>query len=140
MSINKKFLNSVKRGTGEAYLLIMNNPNIDFSDEIIDGATTNYAYDAQCEGSRGAYIYDLINLANTKNAIINQLIEAFDNIENDHYGLDQLYEILCLSALNGNEIAKKHIVERFEKDSENDFWEGETSILKLFNVNSSLKN
>jgi hypothetical protein len=134
MSINKKFLNSVKRGTGEAYLLIMNNPNIDFSDEIIDGATTNYAYDAQCEGSRGAYIYGLINLANTKNAILNQLIEAFDIIENDHYGLDQLYEILCLCALNGNEIAKKHIVDRFEKDSENDFWEGETSILKLFNV------
>lgn len=132
MSTNKRFLNSVKRGTGEAYLLIMNNPDIDFSEEIIDVALINYAYDAQCEGSRGAYVYGLINLANTKNAIINKLIEAFDIIENDHYGLDQLYEILCLSALNGNEIAKKHIVERFEKDAENDCWEGETSILKLF--------
>jgi hypothetical protein len=134
MSVNKKFLNSIKRGTGEAYLLSMKYPNIDFSNEIIDGATTNYAYDAQCEGSRGEYIYGLIMLSKQKDKIFQQIIKEFKLIENDTYGLDQLYDILCLFAINGNKIAEKNIVERFELDCVNDFWEAEKSILIMFQI------
>jgi len=52
----EKFLNSIKRGTGEAYLLLKNNPEIDFSDEIIYAVLNICAYDGQCEGDRAQYI------------------------------------------------------------------------------------
>lgn len=62
-NIKRQFFNSLKRGTGEAYLIAKNNPTIDFSNYIIKGALQNYAYDGQSEGSRGEYIFDLISLS-----------------------------------------------------------------------------
>ena len=58
--IKRQFFNSLKRGTGEAYLIAKENPTIDFSNLIIKGALTNYAYDGQSENSRAQYIFDLI--------------------------------------------------------------------------------
>ena len=54
-NIKRQFRNSLKRGTGEAYLLLKDNPNIDFSNHIIQGALKIYAYDGQSEGNRAQY-------------------------------------------------------------------------------------
>jgi len=43
-NIKRQFLNSLKRGTGEAYLIVKNNPKIDFSSQIIKGVLNIYAY------------------------------------------------------------------------------------------------
>ncbi len=54
--IKRLFFNSLKCGTGEAYLIAKNNSDIDFSSYIIKGALNNYAYDGQAENSRAKYI------------------------------------------------------------------------------------
>ncbi|ANH80701.1 hypothetical protein A8C56_06670 [Niabella ginsenosidivorans] len=41
--IRRQFLNSLKRGTGEAYFIVKNNPKIDFSNQIIKGALYIFA-------------------------------------------------------------------------------------------------
>ena len=51
--LKEKFKNAIKRGTGEAYLLMQENPEVDFSAEIIEAAIKNLAYDPAVEGSRG---------------------------------------------------------------------------------------
>ena len=58
-NIKRQFYNSLKRGTGEAYLLVRDNPNIDFSNYLIKGALNIYAYDGQSEGDRAKYIFDI---------------------------------------------------------------------------------
>ena len=72
--IKRQFSNSLKRGTGEAYLILQDNPNIDFSDSIIKGAITNYAYDQQSEGSRAVYIYQFIKKVKQKDKIIKAVL------------------------------------------------------------------
>jgi hypothetical protein len=47
----QRFKNSVKRGTGEANLIMQQNPDIDFSSDIIKASLTNYAYHGQSEGT-----------------------------------------------------------------------------------------
>ena len=59
--IKRKFYNSLKRGTGEAYVIAKNNPTIDFSNYVIKGVLKNFAYDGQSEGSRAQYIFDIIS-------------------------------------------------------------------------------
>lgn len=61
IEIKRRFFNSLKRGTGEAYLIINDNPLIDFSNYIIKGALRNYAYDGQSENSRAQYILSSTN-------------------------------------------------------------------------------
>ena len=74
ITVTEQFFNSLKRGTGEAYLILQDNPNIDFSDIIIKGAITNYAYDQQSEGSRAVYVYRLIKKVKQKDKIIKAVL------------------------------------------------------------------
>lgn len=68
-NIKRQFLNSLERGTGEAYLIAKNNSDIDFSNQIIKGALNIFAYDGQCEGNRAQYIFDIISLSKQKSKI-----------------------------------------------------------------------
>jgi hypothetical protein len=48
---------------------VKDNPNIDFSNQIIKGALNIYAYDGQSEGNRAQYIFDIISISNQKDKI-----------------------------------------------------------------------
>jgi hypothetical protein len=128
MYLNKKFLYALKKGTGEAYKILKKHPNIDFSDEIIAGAVKNLAYDAQCEGSRGEYIFGLIQLSQQKEKIRAEIFAAFEAVANENWDVHQLYNIL---SLYNDAQARAAIYKRFEKDAANGFEDGETTILKL---------
>ena len=78
-NIKRHFFDSLKRGTGEAYILLKENRHIDFSDLIIKGAIKNYSYDNQSEGSRADYIYRLIRNSKQKDKIVSiEILEKRD--------------------------------------------------------------
>ena len=62
MTIMEKFRSFLRRGTGEAVLIMQQYPRIDFSKEVFRASTHLYGYDPQCEGSRGDYLSRLIDL------------------------------------------------------------------------------
>ena len=59
IDLKRMFRSSIRRGTGEAYLLINKYPGINFSNEIIKACAKNFAYDGQCESSRAPYLFNL---------------------------------------------------------------------------------
>ena len=67
--IKRQFLHSLKRGTGEAYLIMRNNPNIDFSNQIKKGVLNICAYNGQCESDRANYIFSLIKQSKQQSKI-----------------------------------------------------------------------
>lgn len=73
-NLKSQFLNSLKRGTGEAYVIAKSNPNIDFSNQIIKGALNIFAYDGQCEGNRAQYIFDISDISKQKTKIRKALV------------------------------------------------------------------
>ncbi len=61
--LKRQFLHVLKRGTGEAYLIVKAHPEIDFSNQIIQGALNIFAYDGQSEGDRATYIFEIISIS-----------------------------------------------------------------------------
>jgi len=138
--IRQQFFDSLKLGTGEAFLLLRENRAIDFSDLILKGAIRNYAYDMQSEGSRADYIYRLIKNCGQKDRIVAAVIKKLQAEKKDEYGLEQMCDLAVKFYKAGYEEAKQAIYKRFEKNSKEDYaFCGTDSLIKLYGVEGVLK-
>ncbi len=134
--IKRQFFNSLKRGTGEAYLIAKNNPTIDFSGYIIKGALHNYAYDGQSEGSRAQYVFDLISLSNKKEKIRKAILKGLATEQSDTWSLTHLFDLAKLFAQQGDNEARQAIYDRFLNNPiEGSDWVGYSEIIELDGLN-----
>lgn len=136
MKDNKKlksqFLNSLKRGTGEAYLIAKSNPNIDFSNQIIKGALNIFAYDGQCEGNRAQYIFDIISLSKQKTKVRKAVLKGLANESDNTWNLTHLFALTKLYAEKCDTEAKQAIYDRFlHHPIFGSDWVGYSEILEL---------
>jgi hypothetical protein len=130
--IKNQFLDSLKRGTGEAYLIGKENPAIDFSNYIIKGALRNYAYDGQSEPSRAQYIFDLISLLEKKEKIRRAILKGLATEQEHTWSLTHLFDLVKLFARQGDQEAKQAIYGRFlNHPIEGSDWVGYEEILEL---------
>lgn len=135
-NIKSQFLNSLKRGTGEAHLIMKDNPQIDFSNQIIKGALNIYAYDGQSEGNRGQYIFDIISISKQKNKIRKAVLQGLSTEQEDTWNLTHLFALTKLFAEQGDKEAKQAIYDRFlSKPIEGSDWVGAYEILELDGLN-----
>lgn len=131
-NIKRQFLNSLKRGTGEAYLLVKDNPNIDFSNNIIKGALNIYAYDGQSEGNRAQYIFDIISISKQKDKIRKAVVQGLATEQNSTWNLTHLFALAKLYAQQKDTEAKQAIYNRFLNNPiEGSDWVGAYEILEL---------
>lgn len=130
--IKGKYFDSLKRGTGEAYLIAKNNPQIDFSNYTIKGALKNYAYDGQAENSRAQYIFDLISLSDKKEKIRKAVLKGLAEEQHDTWSLTHLFDLAKLYAMQGDSEARQAIRNRFlNHPIEHSEWVGYEAILAL---------
>jgi hypothetical protein len=138
-NIKRHFLNSLKRGTGEAYLIVKDNPTIDFSNHIIKGVLNIYAYDGQCEGNRAQYIFDIISISKHKDKIRKAVLNGLATEQNDTWNLTHLFAIAKLYAEQGDKEAKIAIYDRFlNHPIDHSDWVGYSEILELDGINGLL--
>ena len=138
--IKRQFSNSLKRGTGEAYLILQDNPNIDFSDSIIKGAITNYAYDQQSEGSRAVYIYQFIKKVKQKDKIIKAVLTKLQLEQKDYWSLDQMCDLAVLFFKAGYKEAKTALYNRFDKNTLEGYeFCGKQQLMEIDEINGILK-
>lgn len=139
-NIKQQFFDSLKRGTGEAYILLKENRHIDFSDLIIKGAIKNYSYDNQSEGSRADYIYRLIRNSKQKDKIVKSVLTKLLSEKNDDYGLDQMCDLAVKFYKEGYSEAKQVVYKRFEKNILEDYaFCGTEAMMELHGVEGVLK-
>jgi hypothetical protein len=130
--IKRRFFDSLKRGTGETYLILEENPTVDFSTYIIKGALRNYAYDGQCESSRAQYIFGLYKLSNQKEKIRKAVLKGLTEEHEDTWSLTHLFEIAKLFALQSDLEMRNAIYDRFcNNPIEGSDWVGCSEILEL---------
>ncbi|MFT3904384.1 MAG: hypothetical protein QM727_14535 [Niabella sp.] len=130
--IKQKFKSSIRRGTGEAHFIMQQNPNIDFSTDIIKASLTNYAYDGQSEGSRALYISELISFSKQQDKIHNAILQGLTDEQKDTWALVQLFDLAAFFAKQGNKKARQAIYKRFFKKIINGSdWCGYASIIRL---------
>jgi len=134
--IRQQFLNSLKRGTGEAYLLVKDNPKIDFSNHIIKGALNIYAYDGQSEGDRAKYIFDIISISKQKDKIRKAVLQGLANEKENTWNLTHLFALAKLFAEQNDNEVKQAIYDRFLIcPIEGSDWVGAYEILELDGLN-----
>lgn len=139
-NIKRQFFDSLKRGTGEAYILLKGNRNIDFSDLIIKEAIKNYSYDNQSEGSRADYIYRLIRYSKQKDKVVKSVLTKLVAEKNDYYGLDQMCDLAVKFYKAGHLEAKTALYDRFEKNSLEDYeFCGQDQLMEIDGINGILK-
>lgn len=132
INIKRQFLNALKRGTGEAYLIIKDNPKIDFSNQIIKGALNIFAYDGQCEGDRATYIFEIISISKKKDKIRKAVLQGLTTEHNDTWNLTHLFALAKLYAQQNDKEAKEAIYNRFLNNPiEGSDWVGASEILEL---------
>lgn len=132
MNHKQKFKSAIKRGTGEAHIIIKENPTVDFSKEIIKAALFNFAYDAQAEGSRDFYIAELINLSSQKDKILPAIYDALKNEGDYDWSTEQAFDIAAIFAKEGDERAKEAVYEGYYKHAMNGAdWAGEDAITEI---------
>lgn len=130
--IKRLFLNSLKRGTGEAYLIALANPDVDFTDQIIKGVLNIYAYDGQCEINRARYILDLIDLSNQKEKIRKAVLSGLASEQKNTWNLTHVFAIAKLYAEKGDDEVKQAMYRRYGAEViDGSYWVGETEILEL---------
>jgi hypothetical protein len=113
MTLKQKFKSAIKRGTGEAHILLMENPDVDFSDEIIQASLKNLAYDRQCE-SRDEYVFGLIERSAQKKKIKQTIFQVLAMGEPpDDWGFYHLCNLARRFANHGDEEARKAIYKRY---------------------------
>jgi hypothetical protein len=131
-NIKRQFFDSLKRGTGEAYLIAKENPTIDFSTYVIKGALRNYSYDGQSESSRAKYIFDLYSLSDKKDKIRKAILNGIATEQEDTWSLTHLFDIAKLFAQQGDQEMRQAIYDRFCKNPiEGSDWVGYSEILEL---------
>ncbi|NVO03987.1 MAG: hypothetical protein HXX09_14925 [Bacteroidetes bacterium] len=138
--MKRQFFDSLKRGTGEAFLILKANPTIDFSDLIIKGAVTNYSYDNQSEGSRANYIYRFIQRSKQKDKIVEAVLTKLQSEKNDYWGLDQMCDLAVKFYKAGHLGAKTALYSRFEKNSLKEYeFCGQDQLIVIDGINGILK-
>ena len=136
INIKQQFLNSLKRGTGEAYLIVKNNPEIDFSNQIIKGASNIFAYDGQSEGNRAKYIFDIISISKQKDKIRKAVLLNLEREQSNTWNLTHLFALTKLYAEQKDTEAKQAIYNRFlNHPIEGSDWVGAYEILELDKLN-----
>lgn len=136
--VKLRFRSSIRRGTGEAYLLIRKYAHADFSDEIIKACLKNFAYDGQCESSRADYLFELILLSHTTR-IRAKILHALATEQNHTWTLTQLFDLAKLFAQQGDEQARQAIYGRFFTNPiDGADWVGYSEIIDLDGLNGLL--
>lgn len=131
-AIKQRFKSSVRRGTGEANLIMQQNPTVDFSSDIIKASLTNYAYDGQCEGSRAIYVSELISLSKQQDKIRKAILKGLAKEKNDTWALVQLFDLATFFAKKDDTEARQAIYNRFYIDTiEGSDWVGYNSIISI---------
>ncbi len=131
-SLRQQFWHSVKRGTGEAVLILKKNPRLDFSSLIIKAAKANLSYDPQSEGSRAWYVFELIKLAPQKKKIRTAILKNLATEKDDTWDLQQLFDLAAYFARQGDAEAREAIYKRYRgKKIRFSDWLGERAIIEL---------
>ena len=135
-TLKRQFLHALKRGTGEAYLIVKEHPKIDFSNQIIQGALNIFAYDGQCEGDRAAYIFDIISISKQKDKIRKAILQGLVKEQEDPWNLTHLFALAKLYAQQNDVEAKQAIYDRFLNNPiEGSDWVGAYEITQLDGIN-----
>ena len=112
----KEFKRAMQCGLGRCLLGLQNKDNLNkFKDIVLWGCTHELSFDAQCEGTRAWYLYQMILCYENIEPFVETIIACGERcITKNGWLWMQCVEILGLFAADGNILAKKTLEMYYE--------------------------
>ena len=142
--LKRNFINNVKRGLGSAFIELSNAINKEeYKESLVYCITHDCTYDFIYEGSKGDYIYRLINLYEEKSYFIDLVKNTLLTIKSYSNLHEQFLDILMEDYYNGNKDIKNffefyysHFVNngRWTKNKKNSFNYLSIKMSQLFGI------
>lgn len=113
----KEFKRAMQCGLGRCIQELKTAGNIErYRDIVLWGCTHNLAYDAQCEGTRGYYLYKLVKCYPDGDSFIEAVIPCFyRSIDKSDWSFDQFCDFLGWFAGDGNPTARYALQENYRR-------------------------
>ncbi len=115
MDKREEFKHYMLAGHGRAAKLLEGNEEC-FRDIVLYGCLNDISYDLQCEGSRGLFLYNLVNLYEDVDYFLNPAIEKFLSDETVYWHIVyQLCDFIENFAVDGIQSAKDAMEEKYTR-------------------------
>jgi hypothetical protein len=110
-----QFKEAFRRGLGSAYLELKNSDNLEkYKDVVLWCCLHNTCYDMQCEGSRGTYLYNAVNLFEDKSYFEEAIIKHFEKKNWNTWLFDQFCDLLYHFAVDGSKSAREALYKKYD--------------------------
>lgn len=111
----KQFKVALLRGQGRCILAVQENPK-KYYDLVLWACSHEVAFDAQCEGTRAWFVYQLIDCYPKKRAFLEAIINSFEEIKGtDIWKMLYLSELLSFCAEDGSKRAQRALWDKYER-------------------------
>ena len=113
-NVNKEqFRNALHLGLGQAIIYARDHDVDEFRDVILDACLHCYSCDPQCEGTRSAYMLEVVNLLSEKNFYYDAVLKSLPE-DGDTWNTVQRFHFAACLALEGNEAAIRLMYESYK--------------------------
>ncbi len=112
---SRQFRQYLKRGHGRCFVVLKSTTDVEnYREDVLWGCLNGFAFDAQCEGSRAAYIYRLVCLLPDREAFVPAISDKFLSL-NTRKSWEHLHfsELLSFFAEDGSKLAEKTLREKY---------------------------
>lgn len=140
----EKFKTGIKNGTGTSFKILLKNKRIinqNIENIIYNASINNLAYDAQSEGSRAEYMFNLISLYGNPDILIERIVSYFKRMKKNDWSAYQVFEMIEILIKKGYNIEKALLYKKIEWyliNNKRDDIPGISSLLRLEGVNGLL--
>jgi hypothetical protein len=108
-----QFREMLRLGLGRAILYTRLHDMREFRGVILDACLYCYAYDIQCEGTRGSYMHDLVRGLPDKEFYYGEVLRSLAGSGDDYDAAQRFHFAACL-AFDGNQEAKRAMYEHYD--------------------------
>ena len=112
---SQQFRQYLKRGQGRCFVVLKSAADVEkYRKDILWGCLNGFAFDAQCEGSRAAYLYRLVCLFPDRESFVPAITEKYLSL-NTRKSWEHLHfsELLSYFAEDGSELAEKALRKKY---------------------------
>ena len=119
-----QFRNALRKGFGRAVLHVREFGAAGLEDDIAHACTTNLVYDAQCEGTRGEWLHEIVKLAGLVETVTPLVIDKLrrSSTPEEFWDVGQLCVLASMFAQSGHKDARDVLYDKFDRQEFSSTW------------------
>ncbi len=129
----EQFRDALRKGKGRALLHIREFGSDGLDTDIFHACEHSLVFDAQCEGTRGDWLHDIVVAASLVEAVRPRVLAALlrPSTMAEFWDVAQLYSLAAAFAQDGNDDARAAIYQKFDRKEFSESWLGGIQLIAV---------